>query len=520
MDFKADEELDSKTDDLFHRRTTRRKALSTMGKVGVGAAAVIVAGAAYYAGTATAPAATPTTVTKTQTVTSTVTTTTTPTTVVTSPTTTTGPQVTMNIFTMSGPRFQWALEATAEEYVKLHPNVTIKFDYADFPDNMTKQAAEMAAKSSRYSIMEVAYQYVGNYAKSAWALKLNKYVEQDPNWWKDYLSDVPQQGAYLYNVDTDIRGPPEGDATDIWCLSHDANVVQMFYRTDVWAADGFKTPEDMDKFTTTTLFDELKKLHKPPDMYGATVHAEWSQALDGFFGSVLYGMGGKWWEPGVWNPDGYVNGPTAQRTVDTMMELMNYCPPQAIEAREFDVADMMGNVGTVATAPFEYGNSAFTSKATSKLYDKITSTYVPMDPVTGGRAPVMGGWGLCINPYASPAMQDLAWDFIKFTCSRENMSGVYVKGTGKAQSGTGQAARQSALRDPSNLAVYPYYAGLAKNLAISHWDPGIPEWFDILGAGGRVVQDILTKKVDKVDGLNKISAAIKDVFSKSGRKIG
>jgi len=409
----------------------------------------------------------------------------------------------------------------------MFPDVKFTFDAYPWEEMTVKRQAELAAGSSKYAIMEVDYcGEVQQFSAAGFLIPIDTWLLDDKEYMKDVTSDIHRNvlGAYIYDPETKERGAPEGTAeigkgkAHLWCMPHDSNVIEFFYRTDLVESVNSKWTEDYMTSTGLTYAEVLeaaKKLHKPPDLQAIGITGNWGWVFHGCYETVLWSMGGEIYDPKTYEPEGVLNSDIGVRALETLKKLYDYGPKEQINWGEYDTSQQMGYLGRLAMCPVEYGTSAFTRTAEAGVTpfgDKVRTGLVPKDEVTGHEVrPNMGGWGLGIISFEKDKdVNRAAYEYLRFVVSRQNGRN-YVQNTG-------QPTRSSVLLDSENLKIMPYYKGHDANLKRCRWRPPIAEYWELDSIGGKALADYLAGKIPTAKAaLDKAAKDIRALFVKTGR---
>ena len=139
-------------------------------------------------------------------------------------------------FSASGKRLDGASRAVIPLFQKIYPNVEIELASIPMNEFERKTLTTMANKSDTYDTILVDYGFCTALDKMGAMVPLQPYVDQDPEWYEDYVSDVSEAYRLFYNVPL---GDPNGT---LYGLAFDGNVNIQYYRKDVFEKKGLKPP--------------------------------------------------------------------------------------------------------------------------------------------------------------------------------------------------------------------------------------------------------------------------------------
>jgi len=461
---------------VLRKRLSRRKALSTAGKVAISAvvAGVVAGVGGYLAGSSAVPAAETITqkVTETKTVTTgapgaatvtetvtktaaaeTVTKTVTKTVTGAAPTTVT-PELTLHFISpewlpgrltgMIAEKFpQWS-------YEKIGKAVAVVMDLVPWDSFHDRLATLMAAKSAEPTLIISDSQWLGELYTGGHILRMNPIIEKDPE--QQQLLNRFDDALITYYMTY-----PQGNRDHIVGFGHEGDVCLIVYRYDIFsdpgerenfkAEYGYDLPveyedwypaqvdwtqvRDIAKFFTRKAGDELAGKKLEEDFYGIGLH--WSKAYDAIgchFSTLLACWGEYWWDPVTGEVEGILNSDRAVKALEFYKEMINYAPPNALELW-FDEVNSVMQAGRIAMiynwAGFQ--PSLFDPSA-SKVYDKLKVVPPPGHLGDDGkfrRYSNIGGQPMCVNAHSPHAEEALA--FMKFWFEPEQQK-MWAEGGG------------------------------------------------------------------------------------------
>ncbi|MCL5950184.1 MAG: sugar ABC transporter substrate-binding protein [Chloroflexi bacterium] len=398
---------------------------------------------------------------------------------------------TLKIITLTGPRYEMATTAMANAYNKAHSDVKIQVEAFPQEDQIAKVGMDVAAKGNAYDLIWIDYKFIGGYADAGYLLPMDDYLKANADWWKDLQGDVYPQVLNMYSYKDHWYGLP-----------NDGNTELFYYRKDVLDAAGVKLPTTWDETLAAA-----QKLNNPPKMYGLCGNFARYWATD-FWLSMFFSKGGVIWDPKTYEPG--IDSAAGKYSADMMVKLLQYAPKEALQWEEGDVYSNMGSAGICAMAPAQWGGAVLTNPTLAKLADKIAVGRVPAIDAEGKQLILpMGGFGLGIN--AKTKYPDVAFDFIKYWLSRENQQYLVQN--------TGQPARNSALTDPVNLKIAPYFAAESENLKFAVPRPVVAEYASAEQIIGNELDNVFLGKKTTDQALKDANSQVRDVLVKSGKLV-
>lgn len=276
-----------------------------------------------------------------------------------------------------------------------------------------------------YDVLDVAYQWTGEFADPGFILPLDDYIAADN---PEDLNDVIPRSLELY-------GKWNGQQV---ALPYNAEGMVMFYRKDVLEKAGIAVPTTWDEFDAAV--EQLTK----DGFYGTAIMAKREQAMT-MWSNRYWGLGG-----GSLDLD--ENG---KITIDKAIavdalnrlkkETLDFSPPGALEAAlpESMAEFMAGNAAFVEMWPSFGGPMTIDPEvAAPEVLGNVGVAQVP------GGIPHSGGWGLAIA--ADTENPDAAYAYIRMATSAEYDLRCFLE-TGK---GPSRLSTYDTLTSDPNLEQY------------------------------------------------------------------
>jgi ABC-type glycerol-3-phosphate transport system substrate-binding protein len=337
------------------------------------------------------------------------------------------------------------------------PHIDVQIFAEPIGDMLAKTAVAMASKSDRYDVIFDDYNYSPQFIAEGALENLEPYLDKDPEYKKEILSDIPENVLDLY------RDKPAKAGGKLYGLPPDSNCQMQYYRADVFEKAGLKPAE-----TWEDVIENAKELSKDGvKVTGTTMRRGfWAGAA---FITLLRCHGGDWFdkmEPGAWKVQ--LDTDEGHKAMDVLTRLVPFMEPTALNASDDEANTAMLN-GTWTYAPFEWGGSTMNDPKYTKFADVWKVAVVAKGANDKGRhAPHMGGLGLIMPTYSHN--KDAAWEWIKFCCSGDKQDPAI----GKAWvDNAGQPARISLLKEYT--PVRPYFSGMMESLPVAMRFLPIPE---------------------------------------------
>jgi ABC-type glycerol-3-phosphate transport system substrate-binding protein len=357
----------------------------------------------------------------------------------------------------AGQRWEFPEKGVLPLFKEKFPHIDVQIFAEPIGDMLAKTAVAMASKSDRYDVIFDDYNYSPQFIAEGALENLEPYLDKDPEYKKEILSDIPENVLDLY------RDKPAKAGGKLYGLPPDSNCQMQYYRADVFEKAGLKPAE-----TWEDVIENAKELSKDGvKVTGTTMRRGfWAGAA---FITLLRCHGGDWFdkmEPGAWKVQ--LDTDEGHKAMDVLTRLVPFMEPTALNASDDEANTAMLN-GTWTYAPFEWGGSTMNDPKYTKFADVWKVAVVAKGANDKGRhAPHMGGLGLIMPTYSHN--KDAAWEWIKFCCSGDKQDPAI----GKAWvDNAGQPARISLLKEYT--PVRPYFSGMMESLPVAMRFLPIPE---------------------------------------------
>lgn len=226
-------------------------------------------------------------------------------------------------------------------------DVSIVFDSAPFDALFQKAATEFAAGKTTYNLIISDSQWLGAMSEAGWIVKLNDIIAANPALDVDWYSQTASASYQLY---------PDG-SEDVYGLPQEADVLIMYVRGDYFTDEteranflekyGWELPKDasVDEWLDIDFvkYAQICEFFTRPDegIYGTTI--QYSKVYDYLTGSLypyFWSAGEEVWDPATGKVSGVLNTAKNAEMLVTAKNMMNYCPPGAIDV---DISGIIDN---------------------------------------------------------------------------------------------------------------------------------------------------------------------------------
>jgi multiple sugar transport system substrate-binding protein len=312
------------------------------------------------------------------------------------------------------------LQPLADEFHKLHPNITIDLQdipQDEFTDKLLTQVAGGTAPDAAFMDMGA----VGDFASRSALVNLEDYIAKSKAVKKDDYVDAWREGSTYQG--------------NMYGLPFDGETTGLFYRTDMFEAAGIASPpKTWDEFKA----DAEKLTNKDQKKYGFILFASGSEPA-------------YYWYPWLWQAGGRLlsednkqiqfNDEAGKRAAEFYVGLREYSPEDFFNSNSYDGRVAFAN-GTVAmyVAGSWFGGTL--KSEFPEINGKWAAAPLPQDKQC---ATTIAGDALIL--FEQSKNKDAAWKWIEFLSAPQIMA-RHNLGAGEDQGASLLPPRKSLIEDP------------------------------------------------------------------------
>ena len=348
-----------------------------------------------------------------------------------------------------GDPYATALDKAIPEFTEL-TGIKVNQEVFDYDNGRKKQLLDASSGSNLYDIYSVDVPWVGEFDDPGYMESLDELIAAEAA--AIVLDDYPQPVWDAHNWDGVQYQIPLATGAEM-----------LFYRKDLFEADGIKVPE-----TTQEFLDACKHFTKAlnpdsPTEYGcaqngqkgAAIAQQWMSWNSAFGGVPILEEDGKL-VANMTSPEGIAAAEFMQAMLPTM-------PPNALELAWDSVFEEIAQ-GRVAMAP-QWASRVFLIENPEKsaVAGKIGYALFPHDEGLLSR-PGLGGYGMGINAGISDERKRAAWEFMKWLANPEGERMLVKYGDNAA------ANRYSSLADCEFQKFYPNWPVMLESYQRSNYN--------------------------------------------------
>jgi len=412
-------------------------------------------------------------------------------------------------------------------------SVKLVIDFIPWGQFYQRVAASLSSGEKKYQMIVTDSQWLGDFVEGGHYLKLNKYIEADPELQaimadmhpvvKTTSSSYPYKSTNYYgfpqfpdNLVTFYRKDLFCNPTERANFQKQFNLVLPCYYNE-WEDADWTLWEDIGKFFRRKKGDKLGDGVADDDFYGIAYQAGKpydfsSMQVNGF----IWEHGGNIWDETDTKPAlGVVNSDIAVKAFQQYLDLLQYSPPVAKTGQMdiFAVQDLyMQNKVAAVVDWVGLGGPIFNPKL-SKVADKTSVGVPPGLRLSDGsitRWMNIGGQPFVLTTWNSDEVVHEALDVVKWWLSKDTQIN-FVK------NGGGQSAMLSVLDSPEYATYSPFSRAFADNYKWQKDVWHIPEFFPLLVQQQEQLDKAITGQVTAKQALDTIAAFQDKLLRDDGR---
>lgn len=294
------------------------------------------------------------------------------------------------------PRGYEPLRAVSEEYSKLHPGVSIKWDVRSL-----KEFGDMPIETliDRYDLITIDHPYMGQAHENGLLLSLNEYIADDTLNELAGQSVGPGFQSYLYN-------------RQLYALSIDAAALVAAYRYDLLEEFSLTLPQTR---------DELKRFYsKIPNGFSVAWPLCATDLWCSFLTLCAQDKGRSFIK------EFEINESAGSKVLDELKVYLEFLHPQSIHWNPIDVLDKMSKEDSIIYSPYLFGYTNYARRGFSEKPLNFTNS--PVNPSVDVST-ILGGVGLVVSARCRHVSK--AVDFVTYAAGAKIQEGIYTQAGGQ-----------------------------------------------------------------------------------------
>jgi len=295
--------------------------------------------------------------------------------------------ITLNALIVSQPPQLDCAQMAADEF-KQKTGAEVKINGQGYSNLHDAGLAALASATGAYDIIDVAYQWTGEFAEPGFLLALDEYL-------------TPEDTAGMIPRALDLYGKWDGKQV---AVPFNGEAMLLFYRKDLLDAAGIAPP------TTWEEWNAANEALTKDGIYGTAIMGLREQALT-MWSNRYWGLGGGSLDADETGKVALDKALAIQALEQLKTDIEKYSPPGALTygLPEASAQFTAGKVAMIEMWPSFLGPMTLDAEGASAIVGKVAAA-----PVPGGK-PHSGGWGLAVA--ADSANKEAAVDFVKLATS-------------------------------------------------------------------------------------------------------
>jgi len=390
-----------------------------------------------------------------------------------------------------------AIRDMLPEYEK-QTGVKVEWEEAPFSEALSKQMAELVAKTDRYDIFTPSNMWVGAEAGTGQLLPLDDLIARAGAAldWQDFMPKQRQMFAF--------RGKAYG-------IPLSSNIMMTAYRRDIFDQEGIKVPPLGTSYTHDEWLAIVKRLAKGKQK-GTTFLVNPMAAATQVWSNMLVSAGGRFFDEKL-TP--VFNSKEGLLAAEYVRELMKYAPEDMLRYGNTEANEAMMR-GEVATQAPQWASRIpmVEDKEKSKVAGMVRWTTLPYAGWVPGRKVGLAlndGWAIMI-PKASKHQRE-AFDFAVWCVAKEKQT-KFVTETQVPPT------RTSVFQKPELHQRLIWLPVMKEQLGNTFDFPVIPEWAEILEKVGAEIHAGWAGQYPVAKALDRANQLVTDLLKERQYPVG
>ena len=390
-----------------------------------------------------------------------------------------------------------AIRDMLPEYEK-QTGVKVEWEEAPYAEVLSKQMAELIAKSGRYDIFNLSNKFVGPEAGTGELLTIDDLVAKAGSAldWQDFMPKQRQMFTY--------KGKSIG-------IPLSSNIMMCGYRKDLFDQEGIKVPPLGTSFTHTDWTNIVKRLTKG-EQKGTSFNTQAMQVPSENWGNVMLSAGGRWFDEKL-NPT--LNSKEGLLAAEWLLDLLKYAPKDVLRYTNVETNEAMMS-GQVVTQTMMWASRIpmIEDKEKSKVVGKVRWTTLPFAGwVPTRKVGLAANDGWCIGIPKASKHQKEAFDFAVW-CVTKDKQARFINEFQVPPT------RTSVFDRPDLHQKFVWLPVMKVQLENSHDFPIIPEWSEILEKVGAEIHGGWAGQVTMAKALERSNELVAQLLKERGYPVG
>jgi len=411
-------------------------------------------------------------------------------------------------------------------------NVKLAIDFIPWPSFYQRVAASLSSGEKKYQMIVTDSQWMGDFVEGGHYLKLNKYIEADPEL-QATLADMHQvlkdtSSSYPYKSTNYYGFPQTPDnlvtyyRTDLFCNKTEQAAFKAKYKKTLpcyyneWELADWDLWGDIGEFFTRKKGAKLGDGVADDDFYGVAFQAGKGYDFSSMqINSMVWDYGGDIWDETNTKPaTGVVNSPIAVKAMEKYLDLLKWAPPVAKTGQMdiFVIQDLYMQGKVAAIVDWVALAGPVIDPKVSKVADKSGFAQSPGYKRSDGsisRWANIGGQPFVLTTWNNDEVVHEALDIVKWWLTKPVQLALANAG--------GQSGLLSVMQEASYAAIRPWNRAYMDNYQWQKDVWHIPEFFPMLTEQQEQFDKAITGQINAKQALDTIAAFQDKLLKEAGR---
>jgi multiple sugar transport system substrate-binding protein len=417
-------------------------------------------------------------------------------------------------------------------HAKSGNNVKLVIDFIPWPSYYQRVAASLSSGEKKYQMLVTDSQWLGDFVEGGHYLKLNKYIEKDPEL-KAMLDDMHQvikdtSSSYPYKS-TNYYGFPQFPDNlitfyrkDLFCNAGERTAFKAKYHKTLpcyyheWQDVDWDTWGNIGEFFHRKKGEKLGDGVADDDFYGVAYQAGKGYDFSSMeINSFVWEAGGDIWDETNTKPaSGVVNSPVAVKAFEKYLDLLKWAPPVAKTGQMdiFVIQDLYMQGKVAAIVDWVGLAGPVVDPKVSKVADKSWFAQAPGWRKPDGsinRFANIGGQPFVLTTWNSDEVVHEALEIVKWWLSTPVQINFVKHG--------GESGMLSVLQNPEYATWAPWTRAFADNYQWQKDIWHIPEFFPLLTQQQEQFDKAITGQISAKQALDTVAAFQDKLLKEDGR---
>ncbi len=411
-------------------------------------------------------------------------------------------------------------------------SVKLVIDFIPWPSFYQRVAASLSSGEKKYQMIVTDSQWMGDFVEGGHYLKLNKYIEADPELQatladmhqvlKDTASSYPATSQNFYGFPQFPDNLVTFFRTDLFCNAGErAAFKAKFSKTlpcyyNEWEQVDWDTWGNIGEFFHRKKGEKLGAGTADDEFYGVAFQAGKGYDFSSMqINTLVWDYGGGIWDETKTAPAaGVVNSPIAVKAMEKYLDLLKWAPPVAKTGQMdiFVIQDLYMQGKVAAIVDWVGLAGPVVNPKVSKVSDVTAFAQSPGARKEDGsisRWANIGGQPFVLTTWNNDEVVHEALDVVKWWLSKPTQVNFAKAG--------GQSGMLSVINDPAYMTYAPWNRAFVDNYQWQKDVWHIPEFFPLLTQQQEQFDKAITGQITAKQALDAVAAYQDKTLKEAGR---